>query len=266
MVDTTMDGLAWVRKDSDPSGVLVPLIWLDGGMDLYNEQFPGCWDRERAFFEYPQNVSGLVDYVSVDVAATGWWAVEWWATTALDAPRYMIAGTRRRMAANDLVDWSHGEGKFTGLMEEWQQRSVQAGHPIKIWIIEANAFARHLMQYEHFKRWKAKWGVDVIPHQTQRNKIDPKLGVEGLLPSLYHDGLKRIPYMRSDLDVLTFTNALRAELRTWPEGASTDTVIADWIGEFQLQIGNILRRQTTPRLVGIELPSYLLAQQEEVPA
>jgi len=262
------------QEDSDPELVLVPPIWLEGGIDFYNEEVPGCWDKDRGFWEWPQTAEGegipdLVDYAAVDVAASGWWAVEHWACANAMAPRYLINGIRRKMGAGDLLDWRHSESKFTGIMEDWTQKSHDMGHPIRVWVIESNAFARHLMQYDHFRRWQDKWPqVSVISHQTQKNKTDPKLGVEALLPGLYRDGMKRIPRRRGELDSLVYTEAKKQELTTYPSTLTTDTIMADWMGEYRLQLGDVFRlgRRSVVEAETNEwkLPDYLVRQQKTI--
>jgi hypothetical protein len=173
------------------------------------------------------------------------------------------------MGAGDLLDWRHSENRFTGIMEDWTQRSYDEDHPIRVWIIESNAFARHLMQFDHFRRWQQKWpAVSVISHQTQKNKTDPKLGVEALLPGLYRDGMKRIPRRRGELDSLVYTEAKKQELTTYPSSMTTDTIMADWMGEYRLQLGDVFRLGRRP-LVEAEvnewrLPKYLVRQQKSV--
>jgi len=267
---TSVFRTVYQQEDSDPASVLVPLVWLDGGLDIFNEEVPGCWDKDRGFYDWP-DVPGLVDYAAVDVAASGWWAIEHWANKSPEFPRYLVYGTRRKMMAGELLDWSYSKGRFVGVMEEMQQRSVDAGHPIRVWIIEANAMQRHLMQYDHYFRWKAKWGVEVIPHQTQKNKTDSKLGVQALLPGVYRDGMKRLPRKRGDLDALAYTTQKQHELTTYTPGgtgSTTDTVMADWEGEYRLQLGDIHRlaraRARTNDDSGWDLPPYIVAQQQEV--
>lgn len=259
--------MIYQQEDVDDAGALVPLLWFEGGIDIYSDPVPGCWDKDRGFWEWPTGVNGLVDYACVDPSATGWWAIEHWACKDAMSPRHLIAGTRRKMGANELLDWRHAEGRHTGIMEDWQAKSVEAGHPIKVWIIESNAFARHLMQFDHFQTWLRKWDVKAIGHQTQRNKTDPKLGVEALLPGLYRDGMKRIPRKHGDLEALTFVETLKRELSQWPDAATTDAVMADWMGEYRLQLGDIMRlarRTTQPQTPGLKLPPYLVRQYQQV--
>jgi len=267
------------QEDSDPTQVLVPQIYLDGGLDVFNEELPGCWDRNRGFFEFPEGVGGLVNYATVDVASGGrgggWWAIEWWAVKELALPRYLIYGTRRKMGAGDLLDWRHAKQQFGGLMEELQTKSIELGQPIRVWVIESNGMQKHLLQYDHYHRWLEKWKryVVVIPHETQRNKTDPKLGLESLLPPLYRDGNKRLPRKPGDLDALTYTKQKQRELTTYQIGSgasgTTDTVMADWEGEYRLQTGDILslgRRPTKERVwPGPKLPPYLERQRREYP-
>jgi hypothetical protein len=256
------------QEDSDPGQVLVPPVWLEGGIDFFSVERPGNYDKDRGFYEFPKNVDNLVNYAGVDPAGTGWWAVEWWANVDVTSPRYLIYGSRRKMGANMLLDWDHGLGKFVGIMEDLQQRSQALENPIRVWVLEVNAFARWLQDFDHYHRWLAQYPyLSVIPHSTQKNKTDVKLGVEALLPGLYRDGMKRIPRKIGDLEALSYVEAKKHELTTYPHCNTWDTVIADWECEFQLQLGNIHRLASRPMTEeepeDLKLPPYLMRQRRE---
>jgi len=255
--------VVYQQEDTDPSTALVLPVWIEGGLGPYLEEHPGCYDRERAFYEWPKNVT-TVNYCTVDVAASGWWACEWWAVEPRTTINYLIYGVRKKMGANDLLDWNNNEQKHVGLMEELQTGSVLAGHPIRVWIIEANACQRHLFQYEHFHRWKRKWGyVEVIAHQTQKNKLDPILGVEARIPMGYRIGRKRLP-RKPGTDSLNYIKHKVHELTTYPSCKTTDTVMADWFGEANLE--EIIRLGTKPMEAwrpDVKLPPYLERQFRE---
>jgi hypothetical protein len=159
-----------------------------------------------------------------------YWSVQWWIYQIINGQaenRYLIDLERRKMDAPDFLDWSHITQRFVGVMQEWQQRSVDLGHPITTWIVEANAAQRFLLQYEHVRRWQGHWGVNIIPHQTQRNKSDPEFGVQVLQPH-YKYGRKRLPQRGFN------TLVLIRELTHYPEAATDDCVMADWMGEWNL--------------------------------
>lgn len=255
--------VVYQQEDTDPSTALVLPIWIEGGTGPWLEEHPGCYDKDRGFWEWPKGVK-LVNYVTVDVAATGWWAIEWWAVEPHTNINYLIYGTRKKMGANDLLDWNNANQKHIGLMEELQTASVLQGQAIRVWVIESNACQRHLFQYEHFHRWKRKWGyVDIIAHQTQKNKLDPVLGVEARIPQGYREGRKRLPRKRGT-DSLNYIKHKVHELTTYPNCKTTDTVMADWFGEAHLE--DIIRLGTKPMETwrpDVKLPPYLERQFRE---
>jgi hypothetical protein len=94
---------------------------------------------------------------------------------------------RAKMMAPDLLDWHNATQSFGGLMECWQERSVALGLPITRWVVERNGAQSYLLQYEHTRRWMAKWRTDIVPHDTNANKADPQRGVE-TLRDIWHWG------------------------------------------------------------------------------
>jgi hypothetical protein len=190
--------------------------------------------------------------------------LEWWAIQPETKVRYLIRGLRSKsFVAGDLLQYDVGGAKLTGAMEDWQELSTKLGHPIKCWVIEGNSAFKHLLQYDHFRTWQRRWRVTVIPHKTGLNKIDQEMGVEALLPPLYRQGLKRIPRKPGDLDSLRFTRAFVKELTTYPEGATTDMVMADWEGEWNMARILMAARPKAPQAADLHLPPYLRRQRFE---
>jgi hypothetical protein len=269
------------QEDSDPGAALVLPVWIDGGIDPSGFSAPGCWDKERGFYEFPPGLgdkSKWICYVCVDPSASQWWAVEWWATYPVagmkftDWPRYLIWGKRAKLQAGGpggFLDWDATTSKHVGIMEDVQQRSIAMETPIRVWIIEANAAQRHILQYDHFKRWRAKYPfVKIIPHQTQRNKEDPVLGVEGAMRMVYRNGQKHLPRSPSSPDALNYTKHKVQELTTYPLAATNDTVMADWFGE--TNFSTIVRMGLNPMneihqvVPGFHAPPYLQRQYASV--
>jgi hypothetical protein len=255
------------QEDADPSRILVQRIWLEGGRDpATGLEAPGCYDRDRSFHQWPTDVGPLIDYVSLDPSAGNWWAAEWWAVQPDTRHNYLIEGRRKKIAAGTLLDWDNAHQVFTGWMHEMTVRSLELGHPIRVWVIEAVAAHKYLFQFEHFRRWQQAFpGVSVISHETQRNKIDPELGVEGLLPTRYRTGMKHLPKAEG-LEALNFNRVFEKELTTYPFAETDDTVMADWIGEWNLdRIINLGRRRVgeEPQVTDQTLPPYLRKQLQE---
>ncbi|HYZ12242.1 MAG TPA: hypothetical protein VFA08_01355 [Actinomycetota bacterium] len=258
--------LVYQQLDVDPSSALVDPAWLEGGVDRDGVLAPGCRDEDRGFLEWPQGVSGLVDYVSVDPSAGNFWGIEWWAIQPETKVRYLIRGLRSsRFTAGDLLQWSTSRSDLTGLMQEWQVLSLELHHPIRCWVIEGNSAFKGLVQYDHFRAWQRRHGAAVILHQTQRNKNDEQTGVEALLPPLYRQGLKRLPASRGDMDARGFTIKFAKELTEYPESATKDLVMADWQAEWNMaKILAVGRRATGRAIVDTALPPYLEAKRGEI--
>lgn len=257
------------QEDADPERRLVLPEWLSGESDWLGYTGPGCYDEERDFWEHPKGVSGLVDYATVDPAAGNWWSIQWWAVQPETEHRYLIGGFRRRLPAGTsagLLDWNERKLEHEGLMDELQRASVAAGHPIRVWVIEGNAAHKYLFQFNHFRTWREKWwGVTVIPHETQRNKLDPDLGVEGALKTPYRLGLKHLPRKRGNPEHLNFIKVFIKELTTWPDSETDDMVMGDWFGEHNMdRIKAIARRFNKPSMPELHLPPYLEAQRMEM--
>lgn len=263
------------QEESDPGTVLVLPVWLQGGEDPDGFECPGCYDYDRAFYEWPDGVD-TIDYATVDPAAGEYWALEWWAVAEhgdplpTSRPRYLIAGKRQKMSAGldrGLLDWDPVTAQHVGVMEEWQARSELLGRPIQTWVIEANAAQRHLFQFNHFRSWRLRYPyVRVIEHTTGRNKSDQQLGVQALLPMAYRAGLKRLPYRKGSPELLHFVNQLVYELTHYPHARHSDTVMADWFGEKWLSsiVNHAASNTASEWEIDARMPEYLLNQRRIV--
>lgn len=240
------------QEDTNPVDVLVNPIWVRGGTDPETgTQHPGCWDKGRDICQLPPGLYGdLISYATVDPSAAKWWSVQWWVARVVDfvpQERFLMDHHRARMQASDLLDWANPTQVFTGLMEDWQERSVRLSLPITRWIVERNGAQRYLLAYEHVWRWASKWKTEIIPHETQVNKVDPQLGVEQLLPGLYRWGLVRLPGKGNSTQDSAAAGGhgwmasikLVEEVTTYPHSLTNDCVMAQWFGEFWL-----------PRMIG----------------
>jgi len=217
--------ILYQQEDVDATASLIQQAWIDGGMDTSGVQYQGCWDEKRNIGKWPENVSAY-SVVTADPSPTKYWAVQWWAYNADTQMQHLVDLVRSPMDAPDFLDYNQDTRQFTGLLEEWWQRSNDQGHPFTHLIVEANAAQRFMLQYDHFKRWTALRSVNIIPHQTNRNKSDEEYGVQTLAPH-YKAGRVRFPagdYMGSKV----IMRPMVKELIHWPEGSTDDTVMAHW--------------------------------------
>lgn len=229
------------QQDVDPGNVLVPKLWVDGGTDPQTrEVFPGCWDNDRDLAQIPDGLSGQwLSVATADPSPTRFWSIQWWLVQKrTDAAvgedrfglRYLLDHERRAMDAPDFLDWNHATRAFSGVMDEWQARSAQLGRPITVWIVEANAAQRFMLQYDHVRRWMSARRVRVMAHQTHRNKTDPDYGVQ-MVASPWRHGLVRLPGSGMGRPA---SLKLVDEVTRWPDGQYDDCVMAQWFLEHNL--------------------------------
>lgn len=250
------------QEDTDPEGVLVPELWILGGIDpVTGEQYPGCWDEHRGLAELPDGLIGpKVSVATVDPSGKKMWALEWWVhTPAASSQSFLMDLERKAMPANELLDWDQQSGRFTGLMEEWQARSVRLRVPISHWVVEVNAAQRYLLAYDHVRRWQRKWGVAIIPHTTGPRKLDPDHG-PWTIREHFHSGRVRLPGRQGPLERARIQSVkLVTEVTHWPNaGYSDDCVMACWF--FFTHLPKLIR--TSRRRVDqgtLPRPSWMLA-------
>ncbi len=225
------------QEDSDPTSSLVDPAWISG-----SGEHPGCWDSWRGAAQPPVGLTGdLVSVCTADPSPTKFWSIQWWLIHPDTNQFFLMDQIRQAMDAPDFLDFDQQQGSFVGVMEEWQQRSKDVGAPITTWVVEANAAARFILQYDHARRWQAKHGVQVIPHQTHRNKADADYGVQTLAPH-FRFGRVRLPGKQMDPGRLAAMK-LVDEVTKWPNGAYDDCVMAMWFMVYQYSQGNIYTPQ-----------------------
>jgi hypothetical protein len=226
--------IIYQQEDVDPKEVLVPQIAIHGGRDRNTgEWYPGCWDEERDLCELPSGVDKkkVASAAMVDPASANFWAIQWKTFDRPSRRRFLMDLERRRMDGPELLDWDEERRVHTGLMEDWQRRSVELGMPITHWIVETNTAQKWLLQYQHTKRWMQKWEVRIIAHETGKNKRDPKRGFESIGPH-WKSGRNRLP--GATLEARTRVEPLVHELTHWPHVLHDDCAMTDWFFEVHL--------------------------------
>lgn len=223
--DAKQYATVYQQEDSDPGSVLVNPLWLSGGQDSNGTMFTGCWDRDRMCGQFPQNLAGDVySVVTADPSGANFWGVQWWAYQVETDYEHLVDIERKKMQAPELLDWNNTTQRYSGLLEDWWQRSKDIGRPITHAIVEVNAVQRWLLQYDHAKRWSSERGVDFVAHATTRNKSDPELGV-GTLGPHYRHGRVRLPGHPLTMPQML---AMQRELTRYPDSLTTDCVMSHW--------------------------------------
>lgn len=221
------------QEDVQQGFYLIERPWATGGMGNDGVLYPGCIDQDRRPGYVPPNLEPpIISIATVDPSPTMFWAVQWWIYQPKTNLRYLIDLERTKLTAEELLGFDTSGKSFYGLMEDWQNRSWQLGHPITHWVVEINAAQRFLLAHDFVRKWQAMHGVNVIPHTTSRNKLDDDLGVEALLPPLWRTGAIRLPSMRDNWKTLAFVD----EMTTWTRDKKngTDLVMAHWFAELHM--------------------------------
>lgn len=233
--------VVYQQEDVDPTEVLVPKIWIQGGYDhTSGNEYPGCYDLDRTVGEPPKYIPSdakKFSVVTVDPSPTRFWSIQWWLyvepreSEPLMGSRYLLDMARRPMSSEDFLDWNVDRRGWTGLLDEWWERSKKSGHKITYLIVEQNAAQRFMLRYDWFKRWLTNRSVTLRPHNTHTNKTDPQFGVTTIAPH-YRFGRVRFPGTK---DGRKMVEPLVNELTRYPDSSTDDCVMAHWFFEFQLQ-------------------------------
>lgn len=229
------------QEDVDPASVLVPRLWIDGGLDPdTGELHPGCWDKSRGLAEIPPEMPRpWISVATADPSPSKFWAVAWWLYCPASETRMLLDLMRAPMDAPEFLDYDHDRGAFTGLMETWQQRSVALGAPISHWIVEANAAQKFLLQYDHVRRWQQLRRATIVSHTTvSHNKDSDDFGIQ-TIKTHYRFGRVRLPGKHvvdgGSLPGRAASMHLVNEVTRWPDGHTTDDcVMAHWFLEWNL--------------------------------
>jgi len=222
--------VVYQQEDQAEGNYLIERVWATGGVGADGVMYPGCIDNDRRPGHIPQNLQPpLISIASVDPSPTMFWAIQWWIYQPETNLRFLIDCERVKLTAEGLLGYDISGRTYSGIMEDWQNRSFEYGYPISHWIVEVNAAQRFLLAHDFVRKWQALHTVNVIPHTTSRNKLDENLGVEALLPNLWRSGQVRLPTMRENWKTLAFIE----EMSSWTRDkkAGTDLVMAHWFAE-----------------------------------
>ena len=233
------------QEDIDPASALVDMQWIKGGQDAKtNEVYPGCWDTERSMWELPPLSQPFVCALCVDPSPTRMWGITMWIYHPKTNLRFLVALARLKMGVGQFLDWNDPSGKFTGMLQDWYEKSVVMGFPVSTLIFEQNGAQRFFLATEAFRRWQQTTGVRVIGHETfSANKLDPNLGPQ-ILSELYRRGLVRLP-QKGDITRLT-SMKLVEEVTRYPQFRTDDLVMSQWF--FEANLKHVYNRDPKPRI------------------
>ena len=231
--------VVYQQEDIALDEVLVRKEWIYG-----DSTYLGCIDKDRDRWEIPLGLSpaNCLAVATADPSPTNYWSIQFWIYDPGSNQRFLIDMVRKKMDAPDFLEYRVDTGGYVGVMEEWQALSEKVGFPIQYWIVEQNAAQRFMLQYDVVKRWAAARNVEILPHNTGRNKSDEDLGVT-TISEHYKFGRVRLPGRG---DGKTRSLKLIDEVTTYPHGRTDDCVMAHWFFEWNLpnlDLPNVFKTQ-----------------------
>jgi hypothetical protein len=225
--------VVYQQEDLDLDARLVDRTWITGGKGVDGVEYVGCIDNDRQPGFITRGLSRpWISIVSVDPSPTMFWALTWFIYQPESNLFHVVDIARQKLTAEELLGYDTGSGVYSGIMQEWQDRSHDMGYPISHWVVEINAAQRFLLAHDFVRKWQTRENVNVVPHTTGRNKLDENLGVEALLPPLLRTGAIRFPTMRNNWKTLAAVEELTSWHRDKKNG--TDIVMALWMGVLNL--------------------------------
>jgi hypothetical protein len=221
-------------------------IYFTGGELPSGESYPGCYDTERTYGMFDPN---------------------WIIVTALDPQ----SGSKTRQSARvglitlgahmeqpDLwyvinMDW----GKFKQQSADPNARtqmSILVADLVRYnsrGVIESNAAQAGLVDAAYLEAQRRKVLIKCGPHHTGKNKVDPYVGVESMLP-MFERGRVRLPYMT--VSDQRKSQELANEFTMMGVYPYTDLVMAFWMAGYRLKKRLAARKQAREQR---EAPEYV---------
>lgn len=236
--------VVYQQEELELDGYLISKTWIYGGQGDDGVTYPGCIDDTRNHGQIPAGLAPpVLSVVSIDPSPTKFWALTWMLYQPELNLYHVVDIERCKLTAEELLGYNTTTGDYSGIMDEWQERSLRLGYPISHWIVEINAAQRFLLQHDFVRKWASRSMVNILPHTTSRNKLDEKLGVEALLPQIFRTGNIRLPNNR----ITWKTMAAVSELTSWTTDKKngTDIVMSIWMAV--LNIPNLSTAKLPPR-------------------
>jgi hypothetical protein len=215
------------QEDLADETYLVDRTWITGGLGQDGVLYQGCIDNERLPEHIPPGLrQPVVSIISIDPSPTQFWGLIWMLYQPELNLYHIIDIQRTKLTAENLLGYNTTDGTYTGILQEWCERAQYLGYPVTHIIVEINAAQRFLLQHDFVRRWTSKWGLNILPHTTNRNKLDQNLGIEAVLPPLARSGALRMPTMRGNWKTLALVDELCKWTRDKKNG--TDLAMALW--------------------------------------
>lgn len=236
LADPHVWATVYQQEDATKEAQIFQPIWINGGTGQDGIDYPGCWDNDRGVGEIPPDLKApIYSVATADPSVTNFWSIQWWLVQPETEQRWLIDIYNKRLRSEDFLNYQLSTGEYTGLMDDWQQRSVDSGHPITHWIVERNAAQKWLLAHDYGLTWMRKNNVQIVEHYTTRNKADPAYGVEAILPNVYRLGKARWPGKARFAMSRFYNELIRYNPDPGVQNGTDDNIMANWFLEWNMR-------------------------------
>ena len=161
-----------------------------------------------------------------------------------------------------MQDMGAGTDALVGFMVDVHRASIDQGHMIRCWVIEANR--ADFLSMRAYRRFKDVYPhVEVIAPHTQKKKTDEFVGIEAVLKPRYRAGQKRLPW--KGLEARNVLQRFIKELTRYPNIKQDDLLLSDWFGESHLDQIIAAGAEPSPIVHTSKLAPYLEKQHRIMP-
>lgn len=246
-LNSMRDEMGWSQEDFDKrmrniarsqSEIVFRREWFYG-----DDNFPGCLDETRSFGDIPKDENGedisLLKVLGFDPASgkkSVFAAYPTWQLLGFPtggdpdtSTRYLIDAYRLKSGVEELLDVLL-DGNSTIPHPGFHKK-----YKYDICVVEQNGFANLMTTHVRFQRAKNR-GIVFRPHETQRNKRDPLVGVQSMA-EIFKTGKVSIPYKTPEDKKLADSMITQfidfAFTRTGRKRSLTDYVMSFWFAELE---------------------------------
>jgi len=223
------------NEPMDESELIFRREWFTG-----DETHPGCFDEGRSYGDndFLRDEKGepvpLYRALGLDPASGTKSKYATWPSFILLGikrdgdpgvdERYVIDAFRRQMGMEHILDCLYEGNPAQGIPGFYERYHYDIAK------VESNGYGTWL--FDHHRTQEARHrGVRVEAHWTQKNKIEPEVGVASM-EAMIRDGLLRFPY-KTERD-RKLTNDIVEQFVTFPKGLY-DFVMGCWFAELAIR-------------------------------
>jgi hypothetical protein len=164
--------------------------WILGGF-WHDIEYPGCLDTSRSFGDFDKRWYKVLGMDPASGSHSRWATWPSYVMLGCDTDEeikhfYLIDIFRRQMGFEDIIDClldGNPAKNIPGMREMYNYDLAK---------VESNGYGTWLMSNNRVEA-EQRAGLQIRPHHTGRNKIDPDIGVRAM-QKIFEDGLVRIPY------------------------------------------------------------------------